>query len=68
MINVDRLLRPCEVARELGVTPDWVRKLSDQGDLPAVRIAGLRFFKQEVVERVKREREAQRRQRRDTGR
>lgn len=57
------LLRPHEVGRLLGVTPERVRQLANRGELPVVRVGGLRFFRPEDVERLRRQREAERRAR-----
>ncbi len=53
-------LRPCEVARLLGITPDRVRQLADEGRLPVVRVGQLRFFAPEDVEELRRARQRER--------
>ncbi len=54
-----------EVAKELGVSPQRVRQLADEGKLPARRGPyGVRLFSREAVERLAREREQERHDRR----
>lgn len=57
------LMRTCDAARILGLTPEWVRDLADRGKLPVIRVAGMRLFRPEDVERLRRQREAERRAR-----
>lgn len=52
----DRWLLTGGVARALGCSPDHVRHLDRIGQLRAVRVAGVRLFDREDVERVRRQR------------
>jgi excisionase family DNA binding protein len=54
-------LTSAELARRVGVTPDWIRDLARAGRIPFVQASGLRLFRPEIVEHVIRERAARRR-------
>jgi DNA-binding transcriptional MerR regulator len=47
-----------EAARRLGISPGWLRFLTDAGKVPCRRVLGLRVFDAEVIERLARERAA----------
>jgi DNA-binding transcriptional MerR regulator len=47
-----------EAARRLGVSPGWLRVLSDAGKVPCRRVLGLRVFDAAVIETLARERAA----------
>jgi DNA-binding transcriptional MerR regulator len=47
-----------EAARRLGVSPAWLRVLSDAGKVPCRRVLGLRVFDAAVIEMLARERAA----------
>jgi len=47
------LLSTKDAARMLGVTPQWVRKLVERGDLPATAFAHMLAFKRADVERMR---------------
>jgi DNA-binding transcriptional MerR regulator len=47
-----------EAARRLGISPGWLRFLSDAGRVPCRRVLGLRVFDAEVIERLAEERAA----------
>lgn len=48
-IDIDRLVTVGEAARMLGKSSDMVKVYERDGKLPAVRIAGIRFFRREDV-------------------
>jgi excisionase family DNA binding protein len=55
------LVTTATVARQLGITPCRVRQLADIGRIPSTRTAeGVRLYRVDDVERVARERAAQR--------
>jgi DNA-binding transcriptional MerR regulator len=47
-----------EAARRLGISPGWLRVLSDAGKVPCRRVLGLRVFDAAVIEMLARERAA----------
>lgn len=54
-----RLLNTNAAARMLNCSTEWIRRLSDRGDLPAEKLAsGQRVFRVEDVEKLARERAA----------
>jgi excisionase family DNA binding protein len=58
--NPDDLLTPSDAARVLGLSPDSVRVLSDNGRLPAMRtVSGRRLFRRGDVDRLAAERAQQ---------
>jgi excisionase family DNA binding protein len=55
---MSRLLTTTRAAHALGVSPEWIRKLVDQGKLPAERTTnGVRILREEDVQALARERE-----------
>lgn len=54
---MNQLLGTTDVALKLGCSAEWVRRLADEGKLPAERTAsGQRIFRAEDVERLAAER------------
>ncbi len=52
-----------DVAKVLGLTPQWIRKLADDGTLPSTRtVSGIRLFKLRDVQALKRRRDAAKRE------
>jgi len=62
MVRKSPLLTAAAAARILGVTPATVRLMFRRGDLKATEIteSGMRLFAQEIVERLRDERDADR--------
>jgi excisionase family DNA binding protein len=59
---MSQLLGTTDAALRLGCSPEWVRRLADEGKLPTERTAnGTRIFKASDVERLAAERENARR-------
>jgi DNA-binding transcriptional MerR regulator len=54
----DEALLVSEAARRLGISPGWLRVLSDAGKVPCRRVLGLRVFDAAVIEMLARERAA----------
>lgn len=53
---LNTLLRPSEVARELGISAEWLREAERRGLLPLARrdINGWRFYSPEDLEEIRR--------------
>jgi excisionase family DNA binding protein len=59
----EQLLSTGDVARRLGVSSEFIRKLAREGKLAAMRTAGgQRIFRNEDVERLAADREKQKRE------
>lgn len=57
---MNQLLGTTDAALKLGCSAEWVRRLADEGKLPAERTAnGQRIFRAEDVERLAEERARQ---------
>lgn len=57
---MSQLLGTTDAALKLGCSAEWVRRLADEGRLPAERTAnGRRIFRSDDVERLASERERQ---------
>jgi excisionase family DNA binding protein len=53
----EQLMTASDAARILGVVPNSVRRMTDTGELPAIRtVGGFRLMKQSDVERLAAER------------
>jgi len=58
---MSQLLGTTDAALKLGCSPEWVRRLADEGTLPCERTAnGHRIFRSRDIERLAAEREMQR--------
>lgn len=57
---MSQLIGTTDAALKLGCSAEWVRRLADEGKLPAVRTAnGTRIFRSDDVERLAGERQRQ---------